>query len=35
MIMMDHMENCIVDAVRNNDESAIENMQKAIDKFIK
>ena len=35
MIMMDHMENCIVDAVRNNDDSAIENMQKAIDKFIK
>lgn len=35
MIMMDHMEHCIVDAVRNNDENAIENMQKAIDKFIK
>lgn len=35
IIMMDHMEHCIVDAVKNNDETAIENMQKAIDKFIK
>ena len=33
--MMDHMEHCIVDAVRDNDEQAMENMQKAIDKFLK
>jgi CsoR family transcriptional regulator, copper-sensing transcriptional repressor len=35
IIMMDHMEHCIVDAVRDNDEQAMENMQKAIDKFLK
>ena len=35
LIMKDHMEHCIVDAVRNNDPQAIENMQEAIDKFIK
>lgn len=35
IIMMDHMEHCIVDAVRDNDDQAMENMQKAIDKFLK
>lgn len=35
IIMMDHMEHCIVDAVRDNDDKAMENMQKAIDKFLK
>ena len=35
VILKDHMEHCIVDAVESGDESAIENLTKAIDSFIK
>ncbi|WP_353853193.1 metal-sensing transcriptional repressor [Dehalobacter restrictus] len=35
IILKDHMEHCIVDAVESGDEAAIENLSKAIDKFIK
>ena len=35
VILKDHIENCIVDAVESGDETAIENLNKAIDRFIK
>ncbi|MFZ3129938.1 MAG: metal-sensing transcriptional repressor [Desulfosporosinus sp.] len=35
VILKDHMEHCIVDAVESGDETAIENLSKAIDCFIK
>ena len=35
VILKDHMEHCIVDAVNTGDESAIENLNKAIDHLIK
>ena len=35
VILKDHIENCIVDAVESGDEKAIENLNKAIDRFIK
>jgi CsoR family transcriptional regulator, copper-sensing transcriptional repressor len=35
VILKDHMEHCIVDAVESGDETAIENLTKAIDSFIK
>ena len=35
IIIKDHMEHCIIDAVHNGDEQAIENLQKAIEQFIK
>ncbi|MFA6308872.1 MAG: metal-sensing transcriptional repressor [Clostridia bacterium] len=35
VILKDHMENCIVDAVELGDEQAITNLNKAIDCFIK
>lgn len=35
IILKDHMENCIVNAVQSGDESAISNINKAIDHFIK
>src|ERR1035437_860895 len=35
VILKDHMENCIVDAVESGDEEAIEKINKAIDHFIK
>ena len=35
VILKDHMEHCIVDAVNTGDESAIENLNKAIDHMIK
>lgn len=35
VILKDHMEHCIVDAVESGDEKAIENLSKAIDRFIK
>lgn len=35
IIIKDHMQHCIVDAVHNGDEQAIENLQKAIEQFIK
>lgn len=35
VILKDHMEHCIVDAVESGDKKAIENLNKAIDSFIK
>lgn len=35
VILKDHMEHCIVDAVELGDQKAIENLSKAIDSFIK
>ncbi|MFZ3132453.1 MAG: metal-sensing transcriptional repressor [Desulfosporosinus sp.] len=35
VILKDHMEHCIVDAVESGDETAIKNLTKAIDSFIK
>lgn len=35
VILKDHMEHCIVDAVEAGDKKAIENLNKAIDSFIK
>lgn len=35
VILKDHLEHCIVDAVDTGDERAIQNLNKAIDSFIK
>ena len=35
VILKDHMEHCIIDAVNDGDKQAIENLQKAIEQFIK
>lgn len=35
LILKDHMEHCIVDAVRENDEEAIKKLEKAIDLFVR
>ncbi len=35
LILTDHIEHCIVDAVENNDQEAINNLEEAINKFIK
>ena len=35
IIIKDHMQHCIVDAVQSGDEQAIENLQNAIEQFIK
>lgn len=35
VILKDHMEHCIVDAVESGDKKAIENLNKAIDSFMK
>lgn len=35
VILADHIENCIVDAVESGDKKAIENLNIAIDRFIK
>ena len=34
VILKDHIDHCIVDAVKDNDEEAIENLKKAIDKLL-
>ena len=34
VILKDHIDHCIVDAVRENDTEAIEDLKKAIDKFL-
>lgn len=34
VILKDHIEHCIVDAVRENDVETIEELKKAIDKFL-
>ncbi|WP_330548369.1 metal-sensing transcriptional repressor [Aminipila luticellarii] len=35
VILSDHITNCIVDAVESGDKAAIDNLNKAIDRFIK
>ncbi len=35
VILKDHLEHCIVDAVESGDKYAIENLNKAIDSFMK
>ncbi|RXE60403.1 metal-sensing transcriptional repressor [Acetivibrio mesophilus] len=35
VILKDHMEHCIVDAVESGDKAAIEDLTKAIDSFMK
>ena len=35
VILQDHIQHCIVDAVEQNDEQALEDLCQAIDKFIK
>lgn len=35
VILKDHMEHCIVDAVESGDKESIEKLNKAIDSFIK
>jgi DNA-binding FrmR family transcriptional regulator len=35
VILKDHLENCIVDAVESGDNKAIDNLNKAIDSFMK
>lgn len=34
VILKDHIDHCIVDAVNDNDEDAIENLKGAIDKLL-
>ena len=34
IILKDHIDHCIVDAVKENDEDAIENLKGAIDKLL-
>ena len=34
VILKDHIDHCIVDAVKDNDEDAIENLKGAIDKLL-
>ena len=35
VILKEHLEHCIVDAVEAGDKAAIENLNKAIDRFVK
>lgn len=35
VILKDHMEHCIVDAIKTGDDEAIENLNKAIEQFLK
>lgn len=35
LLLKEHMEHCIVEAVQENDQAAIERMNKAIDMFMK
>lgn len=35
LILKDHIEHCIVHAVKNDDEEAIHQLEEAIDKFMK
>lgn len=35
VILKDHISSCLVDAVQNNDEETLKNLNKAIDKFMK
>ncbi len=35
IILKDHMEHCIIDAVKNGDEKAVEQFNKAVEQFLK
>ena len=35
LILKDHLEHCIVDAIERNDQSAMDELERAIDKLIK
>ena len=35
IILKDHMEHCIVDAVQNNDREALARLEQAIDRFVR
>lgn len=35
VILKDHLSTCVVDAVKNNDEQVLEELNNAIDRFIK
>ena len=35
MILQDHIQHCLVDAIENGDETELEELNKAIDRFIK
>lgn len=35
IILKDHIEHCIVDAVKNDDKDAISRLEEAVDKFMK
>ena len=35
IILKDHLNHCITDAVKNDDSKALEEINKAIDKFVK
>jgi DNA-binding FrmR family transcriptional regulator len=35
IILEDHIQNCIVDAIESGDKASLENLNKAIDRFIK
>ena len=35
MILQDHIKNCLVDAIENGDQSELDDLNKAIDRFIK
>lgn len=35
VILTDHMEHCIVDAIKTGDSESIENLNKAIERFLK
>ena len=35
VILKDHIDHCIYDAVENDDETALEELHKAIDQFVK
>ena len=35
IILKDHLEHCVVEAVKDNDKEAIEQLNKAIDQFMK
>ena len=35
VILKDHMEHCIVDAIKTGDEKSLEDLNKAIEQFLK
>ena len=35
IILRDHMDHCLIDAVRDNDEAALEELNKAVDLLMK